>query len=482
MSMSPRASNDPVALDAALVWRDDVLAFRHVADRGTVAAGEGPGALGPIPVEGFAFARLDAGVATAVIPADAIATVRRADASYEIVSGPAEVRLLRGDTLDLPIGALVLRASAVAPVSLTLDAPRGPRARGALFHIGLAAAAHLAVLGLSLHAAMASMPEDDELSQIETAHDLLINAENQDRARDQPLFSIGGNGDTQGSSTPRSGDGRAGGGTKAAGTEGKMGDRDSTSAKRGRYAVPERVKNDLAPSLAREEALRSAAKFGMIGLLGQGPAVPVAAAWSADLEAHGNDAIAARGAMWATEMGSYRGDFGLGLSDIGEGGGGRGEGIGLGTIGTLGHLAGHDGFGTGGHGTHPGGSSGGWGSSARLWASHWSKWPTYRGDYTMVNGRLPPDAIRRIIRQNFGRFRLCYETGLRANPTLEGRVTVRFVIGRDGSVSSVADGGSDLGDPAVVSCVVRAFYGLSFPQPEGGIVTVTYPLVFTPDP
>jgi hypothetical protein len=27
---------------------------------------------------------------------------------------------------------------------------------------------------------------------------------------------------------------------------------------------------------------------------------------------------------------------------------------------------------------------------------------------------------------------------------------------------------------------VRAFYGLSFPQPEHGIVTVTYPFMFSP--
>ena len=57
---------------------------------------------------------------------------------------------------------------------------------------------------------------------------------------------------------------------------------------------------------------------------------------------------------------------------------------------------------------------------------------------------------------------------------------MRFVIGRDGAVSNVGNGGSDLPDANVVSCVVRAFYGLSFPQPENGIVTVTYPIVFTP--
>jgi hypothetical protein len=95
-----------------------------------------------------------------------------------------------------------------------------------------------------------------------------------------------------------------------------------------------------------------------------------------------------------------------------------------------------------------------------------------------VSGRLPPEIIRRIVRQNFGRFRLCYENGLKNNPNLQGRVNVRFVIARDGSVSNVGNAGSDLPDSGVVSCVVRAFYGLSFPQPEGGIVTVVYPITF----
>jgi hypothetical protein len=95
-----------------------------------------------------------------------------------------------------------------------------------------------------------------------------------------------------------------------------------------------------------------------------------------------------------------------------------------------------------------------------------------------VSGRLPPEVIRRIVRVNFGRFRLCYENGLKNNPDLKGRVNVRFVIARDGSVSAVSNAGSDLPDPGVVSCVVRAFRGLSFPQPEGGIVTVVYPITF----
>ena len=76
--------------------------------------------------------------------------------------------------------------------------------------------------------------------------------------------------------------------------------------------------------------------------------------------------------------------------------------------------------------------------------------------------------------------RACYEAGMRNNPNLAGRVAVRFVIGRDGSVGSVGNGGSDLPDSGVVSCVVRSFYGLSFPAPDSGIVTVTYPIAFSP--
>ena len=84
------------------------------------------------------------------------------------------------------------------------------------------------------------------------------------------------------------------------------------------------------------------------------------------------------------------------------------------------------------------------------------------------------------MRQNFGRFRMCYEQGLVRNPNLQGRVTTRFIIDNRGAVSHAQSAGSDLPDAAVTGCVVRAFYGLSFPSPESGIVRVTYPLVFSP--
>jgi hypothetical protein len=61
-----------------------------------------------------------------------------------------------------------------------------------------------------------------------------------------------------------------------------------------------------------------------------------------------------------------------------------------------------------------------------------------------------------------------------------GRVTVKFVIDRSGAVSLTANDRSDLPDQVVVNCVVRGFGNLSFPQPDGGMVTVVYPIMFSP--
>ncbi len=97
-----------------------------------------------------------------------------------------------------------------------------------------------------------------------------------------------------------------------------------------------------------------------------------------------------------------------------------------------------------------------------------------------VSGRLDHGTIRKVVGGANARFRMCYERGLQKVPTLTGGVTVRFVIGRDGAVSNVSSNSADMPDPDVKQCVVRAFYGLRFPSPESGIVTVVYPLKFRP--
>jgi hypothetical protein len=98
-----------------------------------------------------------------------------------------------------------------------------------------------------------------------------------------------------------------------------------------------------------------------------------------------------------------------------------------------------------------------------------------------VNERLPPVVIQRIVRESFRRFRLCYERGLKNNPNLQGRVTIKFIIDLDGTVKMVAkDPRSDMPDPDVTDCVVQGFSKLLFPPPAQGMVTVIYPIQFSP--
>jgi hypothetical protein len=257
-------------------------------------------------------------------------------------------------------------------------------------------------------------------------------------------------------------------GTRAKGEEGSMGN-PNTKDTGHKYGV-QGPKDNPDPHLAKQAALQEAAQFGMIGLIstmgGGDPNAPTAP-WGRE-ESSGQDEKSARGNMFGDTIGDSFGAGGLGLSGVGEGGGGRGEGIGLGNFGGLGHGA--------GTGTGQGIGNG----RGRLGGGHQVKAPRIREGATTVNGRLPPEVIQRIVRQNFGRFRLCYENGMRNNPNLQGRVTVKFIIDRSGAVSMTVDGGSDLPDQGVVQCVVRGFGNLSFPQPEGGMVTVVYPIMFNP--
>ncbi|MCC6524925.1 MAG: AgmX/PglI C-terminal domain-containing protein [Polyangiaceae bacterium] len=93
---------------------------------------------------------------------------------------------------------------------------------------------------------------------------------------------------------------------------------------------------------------------------------------------------------------------------------------------------------------------------------------------------LPIELVEQRARARLGAMRGCYELGLRRNPTLEGRIELRFVIGRDGSVSQV-DGRSsaELEAAKVTACVVRSAYGMSFPPPGDHILTIDYRLGFT---
>jgi hypothetical protein len=106
--------------------------------------------------------------------------------------------------------------------------------------------------------------------------------------------------------------------------------------------------------------------------------------------------------------------------------------------------------------------------------------PSVKIGQISVSGALSSDDVRRVVRRSHGRFRVCYERGLIDNPNLQGRIAARFVVDVDGQAAHVGSGGSDFPDSRVISCVVRSFYGLSFPRPARGIATVSIFVLLNP--
>lgn len=221
-----------------------------------------------------------------------------------------------------------------------------------------------------------------------------------------------------------------------------------------------------APAMDKGSVLREAASFGLIGLLPGEDAMP-ASAWAGEgeLAAWGK----AEGPSWGAGSGVEDGLGGLSLSGVGEGAGGRGAGIGRGDVS----------YATGAMSLAHGRGRLGGRHSVRMGPTWVCGSDRVEDCKSTVTGRLPAETIQRAVRQSFGLFRSCYTPLLRENPSLTARVVASFVIGRDGAVHSAT--GSGDGPSALTSCVVRHFYGVTFPAPEGGVVTVTYPIVFSPE-
>jgi len=100
-----------------------------------------------------------------------------------------------------------------------------------------------------------------------------------------------------------------------------------------------------------------------------------------------------------------------------------------------------------------------------------------------------PAAMHKTLLDGRRLYYQCYRAGLEKNPKLAGRIVVRFMVDRDGSVAAAhgADAGTEaapgkpavppLGDSAVTTCVEGAFRNLKFEA--AGLSTGNYPIVFS---
>jgi hypothetical protein len=462
-----------LSIELMILWGTSVVHIAHLAPPRSFYIGADDCDFA-LPEGAFGAARIPVilvdklGAVRLVLPAGAEGTITALGSEIRVrdaiasgattpsadLAGASEIELTPGAKADIEIAGLTFRielgraAKAVAPRAPIDTQSLVFQGLSTLLHASLLAAAAIFVPPLGLADEGSISPEQRYMIQ---------------QALDSTAIPETAKVDAPLTDAPRGGAPGASG-HPSIGEAGKLGSLTSKSTS-GRFGIAPSA-DSATPEIARAAAMADAGSFGMIGLLAtmNGDLNAPTAPWGG-LASSGNDAMNANGNLWGPDLGEAAGANGLTLSGIGEGGGKKGEGIGMDGVGTIG-----DGL----------GNPGGFGQRKLAGQDRKGGAPIMRQGSPTVEGRIPPDVIQRTVRQNFGRFRFCYQDGLRNNPSLAGRVAVRFVIDRSGAVSTVANGGSDLPDTKVVSCVVRAFYGLSFPAPDNGIVMVTYPLMFSP--
>ncbi len=133
--------------------------------------------------------------------------------------------------------------------------------------------------------------------------------------------------------------------------------------------------------------------------------------------------------------------------------------------------------GAGGYGTKgKGGGQGGYGE-IKLAGAAGSFFEPIENEIS-TEGGLDRNEIAAVIQRHLSEVRFCYEKGLQKNPRLSGRVSMKFMIGPNGRVTTAQIGNSSLNYQPSETCIRDRLKTWKFPEPQGGVtVKVNYPFV-----
>ena len=98
-----------------------------------------------------------------------------------------------------------------------------------------------------------------------------------------------------------------------------------------------------------------------------------------------------------------------------------------------------------------------------------------------ATGKIDAFVVRQTIRRDLPKINRCYESALRYEPDLAGKVKVRFAIVRKGHVVQVRVLENTTGHAGVERCVARVVGAIRFPSRRSGkALSFTFPFVFAP--
>jgi hypothetical protein len=96
-------------------------------------------------------------------------------------------------------------------------------------------------------------------------------------------------------------------------------------------------------------------------------------------------------------------------------------------------------------------------------------------------GKIDAFVVRQKIHHDLPKINRCYESALRYEPELAGKVKVRFAVVRKGYVQGVHVVENTTGHQGVERCVARVVSGIRFPSRRSGKpLSFTFPFIFAP--
>jgi outer membrane biosynthesis protein TonB len=90
------------------------------------------------------------------------------------------------------------------------------------------------------------------------------------------------------------------------------------------------------------------------------------------------------------------------------------------------------------------------------------------------------DALARYVKARLKAIQNCYEKELKRNPSLKGKVMVRFTITKAGRTGDIDIEENTMGNEGVASCIRTVIRSWIFPFKPDDDVPVSYPFVFSP--
>jgi len=85
-----------------------------------------------------------------------------------------------------------------------------------------------------------------------------------------------------------------------------------------------------------------------------------------------------------------------------------------------------------------------------------------------------------FVRARMGLIKACYENALKRNPSLKGKISIRFTILETGGLADVGASVNSMGSNEVAACIVNTMRAWRTQFRPSGPVTVEYPFVFSP--